>query len=154
MRQLTQYASEKEYISMTILVIDNNRGDRHILDTIFRHRGYEVLLAENGEKGLELFRRERPDVIVLDLKMEGMDGLTVLRHIRSLKRTQPIIIYSGACDPKTEQEILALGITEMIKKSCSFDHLEEALQHALISFDSKQESGLPKPVFAPEPGDE
>ena len=144
MMQRTQYAPEKDYIFMTILVIDNNRGDRHLLDTIFRHRGYEVLLAENGEKGLELFRREHPDVIVLDLKMEEMDGLTVLRHIRSLNLTQPVIIYSGACDPKTEQQILALGITEMVKKACSLDHLEEALQHALMSSDPKEERELPK----------
>ena len=144
MMQLTPYASEKEYIFMTILVIDNNRGDRHFLDTIFRHRGYEVLLAENGEKGLELFRREQPDVIVLDLKLEEMNGLTVLRHIRSLKRTQPVIIYSGVCDLKTEQEIVALGITEMIKKSCSLDHLEEALQHALLSSNPKEGWEPPK----------
>ena len=129
---------------MTILVIDNNMGDRHLLDTILRHRGYEVLLAENGEKGLDLFRQKRPDVIVLDLKLEEMDGLTVLRYIRSLNRNQRVIIYSGACDPKTEQQILALGITEMIKKSCSLDHLEEALQHALMSPDPGEEGLLPK----------
>ena len=127
---------------MTILVIDNNPGDRHLIDTILRHKGYEVLLAENGQNGLELFRREHPDVIVLDLKLEEMDGLTVLRHIRSLNRNQRVIIYSGACDLKTEQEILALGITEMIKKSCSLDHLEEALQHALKSAEPGEE-GLP-----------
>jgi CheY-like chemotaxis protein len=94
---------------LTILVIDSNRGDRHLIDTILRHKGYEVLLAENGEKGLELLRRERPDVIVLDLKLEEIDGVTVLRHIRSLNPTQPVIIYSGACDPKTEQQILLIG---------------------------------------------
>ena len=139
---------------LTILVIDNNRGDRHLLDTIFRHKGYEVLLAENGEKGLELFRQEHPDVIVLDLKMEEMDGVTVLRHIRSLNLTQPVIIYSGSCDPKTEQQIRALGITEMVKKACSLDHLEEALKHALTSTDPKEEKGLPKGVCDTESGDE
>ena len=125
----------------TILVIDNNRGDRHLIDIVFRYKGYGVLLAENGEKGLGLFRRERPDVIILDLKMEEMDGVTVLRQIRSLNLTQPVIIYSGACDPKTEQQIRALGITEMVKKGCSLDHLEVALQHALISSDPKEGRG-------------
>src|SRR5205085_12054358 len=102
--------------------IDNNRGDRHLIDLVFRYKGYGVLLAENGQNGLDLLRRERPDVIVLDLKMEKMDGVTVLRHIRRLNLTQRVIIYSGACDPKTEQQIRALGISEMIKKSCSLDH--------------------------------
>ena len=79
-----------------ILVIDDDRGIRHLLDTLLRYKGYSVLLAENGQRGLELFRQERPDVIVLDLKMPEMDGLTVLRHVRSLNLTQPVIIYSGA----------------------------------------------------------
>ena len=101
-------------------------------------------MRRTERKGLELFRREQPDVIVLDLKLEEMNGLTVLRHIRSLKRTQPVIIYSGVCDLKTEQEIVALGITEMIKKSCSLDHLEEALQHALLSSNPKEGWEPPK----------
>jgi CheY-like chemotaxis protein len=126
----------------TILVIDNNRGDRHLIDLVFRYKGYGVLLAESGEQGLELLRREHPDVIVLDLKMEEMDGVTVLRQIRRLNLTQRVIIYSGACDSKTEQQIRALGITEMVKKACSLDHLEEALQHVCISFDPKKERGL------------
>jgi CheY-like chemotaxis protein len=135
MMHLSQDAPEKEYMFMTILVIDNNRGDRHLIDTIFRHKGYEVLLAENGEKGLELFRQEHPDVIILDLKLDEVDGLTVLRNVRSFNPSQRVIIYSGSCDPKTEQQLLAFGITEMVKKGCSLDHLEEALQHALMSSD-------------------
>ena len=103
-----------------------------------------VLLAENGEKGLELFRRERPDVIVLDLKMPEMDGLTVLRHIRSLNLTQPVIIYSGALTPKTEQQIRALGITESLTKDRSLVHLAEAVQRALKSLDPEEEGMLPK----------
>ena len=89
-------------------------------------------------------RRAHPDVIVLDLKLEKMDGLTVLRQVHSLNRNQRVIIYSGAWDPKTEQQILAFGITEMVKKGCSLDHLEEALQHALESPNPGKEDTLPK----------
>ncbi len=120
----------------TILVIDNNLGDRHLIDTIFRHQGYEVLLAENGEKGLELLRRGRPDVIVLDLKLEEMDGVTVLRHVRSFNLSQPVSIYSGAWTSKTEEQLRTLGISEIVKKGCSLDHLEEALRRSLMSPDS------------------
>ena len=122
-----------------ILVIDDERGIRHLLDTYLCHKGYEVLLAENGQKGLELLRQERPDVIVLDLKMPKMDGLTVLQQVRSLNRTQPVIIYSGAWTQKTEQQIRALGITETATKDCSLDRLEEAVQRAL-----EEEGVLPK----------
>ena len=67
-------------------------------------------------------------MIVLDLKMPQMDGLTVLRHVRSFNLTQPVIIYLGAWTSKTEQQIRALGITETVTKDCSLDHLEEAVK--------------------------
>ena len=77
-----------------ILVIDDEQGIRDLLDTLLSRKGYDVLLAENGQKGLEIFRRERPDVMVLDLKMAGMDGLTVLRQVRSLNEPLRINITS------------------------------------------------------------
>ena len=127
-----------------ILVIDDERGILHLLDNFLRHKGYHVLLAETGEKGIELFRQARPDVIVLDLKMPDMDGMTVLHHIRSFNLTQPVIIYSGAWTSKTEQQIRALGITETVTKDCSLDRLEEAVKRALKSPDPEEEGVLPK----------
>jgi DNA-binding response OmpR family regulator len=127
-----------------ILVIDDDRGIRQLLDTLLRHKGYDVLLAEDGQRGLELFRRERPDVVVLDLKMPEMDGLTVLRHVRSLNLNQPVIIYTGASTSKTEQQIRALGITEIVKKEFSLDHLEDALKRALRSPNHGEEGLLPQ----------
>ena len=54
-----------------ILVVDDEPGIRGLLATILERKGYAVLLAESGKKGLDLFRRERPDLIVLDLKNAG-----------------------------------------------------------------------------------
>ena len=56
-----------------ILVIDDELGIRNLLDTLLRRKGYDVILADGGRKGLELFRREHPDVVVLDLKMPEME---------------------------------------------------------------------------------
>ena len=52
-----------------ILVIDDEQGIRNLLDTLLSRKSYEVVPASNGQNGLELFRRERPDIIVLDLIM-------------------------------------------------------------------------------------
>ena len=114
-----------------ILVIDDDQGIRRLLDTLLRRKGYDVVLAENGRKGLELFRREHPDVIVLDLKMPEMDGLTVLQQIRSVDLKQPVIIFTGAGTPETEQQIRALGVTEIVEKDVSLDRLEDSLQRLL-----------------------
>lgn len=118
-----------------ILVIDDDQGVRRLLDTFLRAKGYDVRLAENGPRGLELFRQDHPDIIVLDLKMRGTDGLAVLYHVRRLKQDQRVIMFTGACDSTTEQQIRALGITEIVDKGSSLHGLEEALKRALNSPD-------------------
>jgi DNA-binding NtrC family response regulator len=115
----------------TILLIDDDRGIRHLLHALLSRKGYEVELAENGPRGLELLNQKQPDVIVLDLKMPEMDGVTVLKEIRRIDPRQPVIMFTGACTPKTEQEIRALGVSEIVKKEFSLERLEEALRRSL-----------------------
>ena len=114
-----------------ILVIDDEQSIRDLLDRLLRRKGYDVVLAESGRKGLELFRRERPDVLVLDLKMPEMDGPTVLRQIRSLNRSQPVIVLTGSRTAEMEQQVRALRVTEYIAKGFSLHLLGDALKRLL-----------------------
>jgi CheY-like chemotaxis protein len=114
-----------------ILVIDDEPSIRSLLDTLLRRKGYDVVLADSGRKGLELFRREHPDVIVLDLKMPEMDGLTVLRQIHSLDPKKPVIILTGAGNTEAEQQVRALGVTEYIEKEFSLHLLGDSLKRLL-----------------------
>jgi CheY-like chemotaxis protein len=116
----------------TILVIDDEPGIRDLLDTLLSRKGYDVVLADSGQKGLEVFLRVRPDVIVLDLKMPGMDGLTVLQQIRRLNPTQPVIVLTGAATPELEQQVRALGVTEYVEKEFSLHFLGDALKRELF----------------------
>ena len=116
----------------TILVIDDEPGIRDLLDTLLGRKGYDVVLADSGQKGLEVFRRARPDVIVLDLKMPGMNGVTVLQQIRSLNPTQPVIVLTGAATPDSEQQVRALGVTEYVEKEFSLHLLGDALKRVLF----------------------
>src|SRR5258707_1310369 len=86
----------KEDTMAKILVVDDEQSIRNLLDTLLKRKGYDVVLAESGRKGLDLFRRERSDVVVLDLKMPEMDGMAVLQEIRKLNPGQPVIILTGA----------------------------------------------------------
>jgi CheY-like chemotaxis protein len=110
-----------------ILVIDDEEGIRNLLDTLLERKGYDVILADSGEKGLEVFRRARPDVVVLDLKMPGMDGLTVLQQIHQLNPKQPVIILTGAGNPESERQVRELGVTEYVEKQFSLPLLGDAL---------------------------
>jgi CheY-like chemotaxis protein len=122
-----------------ILVIDDEPGIRDLLDTLLSGKGYDVVLADSGQKGLEIFRRASADVIVLDLKMPGMDGLTVLQQIRCLNPTQPVVILTGVGSPESEQQVRALGVTEYMEKEFSLHLLGDAVKRLL----SKPESALP-----------
>jgi CheY-like chemotaxis protein len=92
-----------------------------------------VVLSDSGEKGLEVFRRARPDVVVLDLKMPGMDGLTVLQQILRDNPKQPVIILTGAGTPESEEQVRKLGVTEYVEKRFSLHLLGDALKRLLSS---------------------
>jgi DNA-binding NtrC family response regulator len=68
---------------------------------------------------------------VLDLKMPGMDGFTVLQQINSLDPRTPVIILTGAGTPETEQRIRALGVTEYIEKEFSLHRLGDSLKRLI-----------------------
>jgi DNA-binding NtrC family response regulator len=114
-----------------VLVIDDEQGIRSLLDMLLSRKGYGVVLADGGRKGLELFRRERPDVIVLDLNMPEMDGVAVLQQVRSLNPDQPVIILTGAGTPEKEQRVHALGVSEFVEKEFSLHRLGDALKRVL-----------------------
>jgi CheY-like chemotaxis protein len=116
-----------------VLVIDDEQGIRNLLDTLLSRKGYDVVLADGGRKGLELFRRERPDVVVLDLKMPEMDGRAVLQQIRSLNPGQPVIILTGAGLPEAEEQLRAFGVSEYVEKEFSLHRLGDALKRALAA---------------------
>ena len=114
-----------------VLVIDDEQGIRSLLDMLLSRKGYGVVLADGGRKGLELFRRERPDVIVLDLNRPEMDGVAVLQQVRSLNPDQPVIILTGAGTPEKEQRVHALGVSEFVEKEFSLHRLGDALKRLL-----------------------
>ena len=114
-----------------ILVIDEEPHVRALLDVRLRHHGYDVPFADSGVRGLELYRQEHPDVIVLDLRMPELDGVTVLKEIRSVDLKQPVIILTGDTTPETEREVHALGVSEFIIKGSSMTRLVDTLNSIL-----------------------
>jgi CheY-like chemotaxis protein len=116
-----------------ILVIDDNASDRDLLAAVLTKRGYEVILADNGGTGLMLCHRRTPDAVVLDLDMPGIDGRSILRQLRILHPTLPVVVFSGHSTEEIEQEMLNQGATACIQKAFSLDQLGSALQEVLPS---------------------
>jgi DNA-binding response OmpR family regulator len=111
-----------------ILVIDDEQNIRVLLDMLLRAGGYDVLSADNGWEGLELYCREHPDVILLDWRMPGLDGVTVLRQIRTVDLKQPVIVLTGDSSPETERQVRALG-GEFFVKGFALSVLTDMIAH-------------------------
>ena len=116
-----------------ILVIDDDASDRDLLAAVLTKRGYEVILADNGGTGLMLCHRRTPDAVVLDLNMPGIDGRSILRQLRILHPTLPVVVFSGHGTEEVEQEMLNQGATAFIQKAFSLHQLGSALQEVLPS---------------------
>ncbi|MEK7761489.1 MAG: response regulator [Nitrospirota bacterium] len=116
-----------------ILIIDDDARDRGLLVAVLEERGYEVILADNGGAGLMLCHRGTPDAVVLDLNMPGIDGRSILRQLRILHPTLPVVVFSGLSTDEIEQEMLNQGATACIQKAFSLDQLGLALQEVLPS---------------------
>ncbi|MFH1577690.1 MAG: response regulator [Candidatus Omnitrophota bacterium] len=116
-----------------ILFVDDELDTREFAANFFRKRKFEVITAASGQEAIDLFNKENPDLILLDIKMEGMTGIEVLECIRQKDQTIPIIMVSGK-DPQKDDVLKkcnGLGILEYIHKPLELDELERVVLSAL-----------------------
>ncbi|MBI3355931.1 MAG: response regulator [Nitrospirae bacterium] len=114
-----------------ILAVDDDEKIRELLHVVLRRKGHHVITASYGQKGIELFRRERPHVTILDFEMPDMDGLAVLRDIRAVDPQAPVIMLTGAGSDEREKQARQLGVTEFLAKGFSLHELGAALNLVL-----------------------
>ena len=114
-----------------ILVIDDELGILDLLDDALYRKGHDVVLATNGQLGLQLFKQQRPDVTILDFKMPDIGGLSVLREIRTLDPNALVIMLTGFGTEEREWQARALGAAEFLDKSLVLDTLGATLDRVL-----------------------
>jgi DNA-binding response OmpR family regulator len=115
----------------TILAVDDDEKIRELLSTLLRRKGHHVLTASHGQKGIEVFRRERPHVTILDFEMPDMDGLAVLRQIREIDPRAAVIMLTGAGTEAREKQARELGVTDFLAKGFSLHEVGAALNQVL-----------------------
>jgi len=122
-----------------LLFIDDEESVRKVFSISLRKEGYEVLIAENGEKGLEVFMRENPPIALVDIKMPGMDGIEVLRRIKEINPETEVIIITGHGDMDSAIKALKLDASDFLTKPISDEALSVALKRAQKKIKLKQQ---------------
>src|SRR5476651_1431383 len=115
-----------------ILVIDDEAAIRDSLRMTLEYNGYEFVGAATGQEGLALAEREAPDLVLLDIKMPGMDGMDVLGRLRSINDTLPVVMISGHGTTSTAVDAIKRGAADFLDKPFeSTDRLLVTISNAL-----------------------
>ena len=107
----------------TLLVIDDDRLHCDLLQVALARHGYQVSTATSGREGVTLFRQLRPVVTLLDLRMPEMDGLAVLKELRTYDPRAGVIMLGGGATEELENRARELRVTDFLRKGLSLDVL-------------------------------
>lgn len=118
---------------IAILVIDDEVPTLAMFRLILEADGYAVLTAENGEEGLRIFEEKRPAIVITDIKMPGMDGLEVLKQIKSAAPETEVIVITGHGDVELAKSSTELEACYFISKPIQIETLDLALKKATES---------------------
>ena len=121
-----------------ILVIDDEESIRNMLKMVLEADGYVVFTAEDGPHGLEVFKKHSPEIVLLDVRMPGMDGVEVLRRIRAVEPDAEVIIVTGHGDMEMAVECLRKDASNFLTKPVSDEVLTHALKRSLERLAMKQ----------------
>lgn len=126
-----------------ILVIDDEKATLSMFRLFLEAYGYVVLTAENGTEGLEIFSKEKPALVITDIKMPGIDGLTVLQRIKDIDPKAGVIVITGHGDTDLAQRALESNAIDFIHKPIKKEALDAALKKVRQRLGLKQNQGRP-----------
>lgn len=119
---------------MNVLFIEDDRMNRRVVRDMLDVAGAAMTEAESAERGLEILDAEEFQMVLVDLRMPGMDGITAIRHIRArtdAKAQVPIIVVTADVAPDLRERCLAAGADDVIFKPVAMDSLFDAMGRIL-----------------------
>jgi DNA-binding NtrC family response regulator len=118
-------------ISKRILIMDDEILGASVLQDVLKHRGYAVELASGGEAGLMALRRERADLVLLDINMPGMNGLEVLKHVTEQHPDVPVVMVTAITDDTALSTAMRDGAYAWLAKPFDINELGQVVDAAL-----------------------
>jgi YesN/AraC family two-component response regulator len=126
-----------------VLVIDDEQPTLSMFQLFLGAYGYQVLTAQNGSEGIEIFKKEQPPIVLTDIKMPGMDGLAVLKQIKQINPNTEVIVITGHGDMELAKQALDLDAVDFINKPIKKEALDEALNKAWAKLGSQKKTPDP-----------
>jgi DNA-binding NtrC family response regulator len=120
--------------SMKVLIVDDEEDLIVTLVERLEIRGFEAVAVQTGTAALEQIKKYPFDVVVLDIKLKGEDGVEVMKRIKQVKSNLPVILLTGHMSKETNEEALKAGAIDYIIKPINIDDLIVKLQEAVALY--------------------
>ena len=114
-----------------LLIVDDESDVREFAVSFFRKRKLEAVTASSAEEAIKLVVSQQPKVVLLDIKMEGMDGIEALKRIKELNKQIKVIMITGRDDEEAKKKTKDLGAFGFINKPLKLDELEHVVMKLL-----------------------
>ena len=114
-----------------LLIVDEQYGIRILLNEVFQKEGYETFQASNGEEALSIVRNDKPDLVLLDMKIPGMDGIEILKRVKEIDKDIQVIIMTAYGELDMIQQAKDLGALTHFAKPFDIDEIREAVKKEL-----------------------
>ena len=114
-----------------VLIVDDQNGIRVLLVEVFSNEGYETFQASNGKLALDIVRKESPDLLLLDMKIPGMDGLDILKHVKQINSDIKVIMMTAYGELDMIKEATQLGALMHFTKPFDIDALLDLVAQKL-----------------------
>ncbi|NRA67116.1 MAG: sigma-54-dependent Fis family transcriptional regulator [Pseudobacteriovorax sp.] len=128
--------------SRLALIIDDEAKIRDALAGILEDEGWSSCQAASGLQGIELFKKNRPQLVLLDVWMEGFDGIQTLQELKTIDQDVPVVIMSGHANIETAVKATRIGAFEFLEKPLSIDKILPLLNHASQISESSEKLNL------------
>jgi len=133
----------------SILLVDDDSAFRHVMSGELRRLGHEVATAGSGEEAVAHMERQEPEIVLLDLRLPGMDGLATLKAIRTRNPSIEVIMLTGHGSIDSAIESIRVGAFDYVTKPCPLDEIQIRVQRAIDQRALRQRASLLERALMP-----
>lgn len=120
-----------------ILIVDDDEQVRNFVSAALRREGYSIIICSNGEEAISKLDQDKPQLVLLDILMPGINGMDVLQHLKRMNKPPSVIMMTAVTDETISSRTMALGAWDYLVKPFALERLRElvALNLFLTSVD-------------------